>query len=256
LYDVPQLLVHRLNNPLIQQMISEFSNDLTAYGMSYLTIAFRFDNFLSRYDTVMYAYWNQTLKLHKEDRVLSLSRPLQLFLLQQHELEKLRTWILTKDHPIYPRRHQFYLDIAAEAYSKQEIIKKLQTDFAEIAIVTDDLGPSAMAMKTFLFSKIFQLNTQLKREQDGKACFSPDLLLFAELLFFKQKRESDVPSIRHEKEKKKTETEIVASRYKKAIAMMCNTTVKAHKSSSPSVFSTAKATLRKYISSFTQEAGS
>jgi hypothetical protein len=254
--DVPQLLVRHLNHPLIQQMISEFPNDLTAYGMSTLSIGFRFDYVLSRYDTVMYAYWNQTLKLHKEDRVLSLSRPLQFFLQQQHELEKLRTWILTKDHPIYPRRHQFYLDIAAEAYSKQEMIKKLERDFADVAIVTDDLGPSAIAMKILLFSKIFHLNTQLKREQADKACFSPDLLLFAELLFFKQKREPDVPSIGDENENRKTETDIIGSRYKKAIAMMCNTTGEAHTSSSPSFFSTAKASLRRYISSSAQEVGS
>jgi hypothetical protein len=209
LVDLPQIMVQSLNHPLVTQMISKLPENLTAPAMSTLAIGFRLDYILTRYDTAFLAIWNQTLSLHKDHNLSSIEPSLKSILEEQRVLGILRCIVLSKDHPIYPKRHQFNLDITTEAYSTQMMIKKLESDFADVAITTNDLGPAAVALKTLLFTEIVILNVRLIKEQGGKAsCVSQDLLLFAELLLFEQEKVPDVPKFGDDTEKRRTKKKL------------------------------------------------
>jgi hypothetical protein len=249
--DLPPILVHQLNHPLVTHILSKLSADNEASGMSVLASGFRLDYILSRYDFVISKFWNDTLKIHKEHPLEHTKRVLKGLLKQQHELEKLRLAVLSKDHPVYPTRHEVYLDIAAEAYSKQELIRKLEGDFAQVAISTDDLGPSAVALKTLIFYKILLLNYELRREQGYTTCVSKDLLLFSELLFFEQKRATEVASFGDDTKKGQIEKKFQASKHRRVVSAVCNTTEEIGTWSNPT-WSTVTAALRKYISPSTE----
>ena len=246
-----------LESSLAHTYTVQSSSGLISTGVSVLARGFRLDYILSRYDSMIHTFWKQTLTLAKEHKVEAAKITLKSLLHTQQELDKITIWMLTKDHVAYPASRLLYLNMAGNAYSKQELIKKLEGDFAEVTIETDDLGPSAVALRTVFFNKILKLSIDLKEEQGDKTCMSRDLVLFAGLLVFEQSRTQEFPDFDDDNiETRRAENKLEATNYRRWVASICNTTEEVDVVSSPSYRVRATTALRAYLRSGSMEAGS